>query len=230
MGVVYEAEQVSLGRRVALKVLPFAAAIDPKQRHRFHIEAQAAAQLHHPHIVPIFNVGCDQGIHYYVMQFVEGCSLAAILHELRHRNEGPFWLGQLSATVALEPTEAAPDSAAGTHAAGQAPTAAQEPSVADPDLNPSAGPEAVSTQNLGLTSDVGQPALPVTPIGPMHEDAAFCRNVARLGVEAADGAWIMPMAWASSIETSSRPTSWLTLTVHSGSRISGWREFPAISV
>ena len=82
MGVVYEAEQVSLGRRVALKILPFAAAIDPKQRQRFQIEAQAAAQLHHPHIVPIFGVGCDQGIHYYAMQFVDGRSLAAIIHEL----------------------------------------------------------------------------------------------------------------------------------------------------
>ena len=87
MGVVYEAEQVSLGRRVALKVLPFAAAIDPKQRQRFQIEAQAAAQLHHPHIVPIFGVGCDQGIHYYAMQFVEGRSLAAILRELRSSRE-----------------------------------------------------------------------------------------------------------------------------------------------
>jgi eukaryotic-like serine/threonine-protein kinase len=84
MGVVYEAEQVSLGRHVALKVLPFAAAIDPKQRQRFQIEAQAAAQLHHPHIVPIFSVGCDHGIHYYAMQFVEGRSLGAILHDLRH--------------------------------------------------------------------------------------------------------------------------------------------------
>ena len=84
MGVVYEAEQVSLGRHVALKVLPFAAAIDPKQRQRFQIEAQAAAQLHHPHIVPIFSVGCDHGIHYYAMQFVEGRSLGAMLHELRH--------------------------------------------------------------------------------------------------------------------------------------------------
>ena len=84
MGVVYEAEQVSLGRHVALKVLPFAAAIDPKQRQRFQIEAQAAAQLHHPHIVPIFSVGCDHEIHYYAMQFVEGRSLSAMLHELRH--------------------------------------------------------------------------------------------------------------------------------------------------
>ena len=89
MGVVYEAEQISLGRRVALKVLPFAAAIDPKQRQRFQIEAQAAAQLHHPHIVPIFGVGCEGGIHYYAMQFVEGRSLAAIVHDLRSSGDAP---------------------------------------------------------------------------------------------------------------------------------------------
>ena len=87
MAVVYEAEQISLGRRVALKVLPFAASIDPKQRQRFQIEAQAAAQLHHPHIVPIFGVGCDHGVHYYAMQFVEGRSLAAILEELRSNTD-----------------------------------------------------------------------------------------------------------------------------------------------
>jgi eukaryotic-like serine/threonine-protein kinase len=83
MGVVYEAEQISLGRRVALKVLPFAAAIDPRQRQRFQIEAQAAAQLHHPHIVSVFGVGCDRGIRYYAMHFVEGRSLAIIVHDLR---------------------------------------------------------------------------------------------------------------------------------------------------
>src|SRR5262249_47324015 len=53
MGVVYEAEQVSLARRVALKVLPFAATIDPRQLQRFKNEAQAAAQLHHTNIVPV---------------------------------------------------------------------------------------------------------------------------------------------------------------------------------
>jgi serine/threonine protein kinase len=91
MGVVYEAEQVSLGRRVALKVLPFAAALDPRHLQRFQLEAQAAAHLNHPHIVPIFAVGCDQGVHYYAMQLVEGRTLAVIirdLQQLRHSKDG----------------------------------------------------------------------------------------------------------------------------------------------
>jgi serine/threonine protein kinase len=83
MGVVYEAEQNSLGRRVALKVLPFAAALDPRQLQRFRIEAQAAAQLHHTSIVPVFAIGCERGVHYYAMQFIEGQSLAAVIDELK---------------------------------------------------------------------------------------------------------------------------------------------------
>jgi serine/threonine protein kinase len=85
MGIVYEAEQISLGRRVALKVLPFAAALDPKHLQRFKNEAQAAAQLHHTNIVPVFAVGCEQGVHYYAMQFIEGRTLAAVIQELRQR-------------------------------------------------------------------------------------------------------------------------------------------------
>ncbi len=83
MGIVYEAEQVSLRRRVALKVLPFAAALDSQQLHRFQIESQAAAQLHHTNIVPIFSVGCERGVHYYAMQYIEGQTLAALIHDLR---------------------------------------------------------------------------------------------------------------------------------------------------
>lgn len=87
MGVVYEAEQISLGRRVALKVLPMAAALDPRQLQRFRMEAQAAAHLHHSHIVPIYSVGCDQGIYYYAMQFVEGRSLEEVVAQLRNEYE-----------------------------------------------------------------------------------------------------------------------------------------------
>jgi eukaryotic-like serine/threonine-protein kinase len=87
MGVVYEAEQVSLGRRVALKVLPMAAGADTKQLARFQIEAQIAAALHHPHIVPIFAVGCDAGVHYYAMQLVQGRCLATVILERRRKAE-----------------------------------------------------------------------------------------------------------------------------------------------
>jgi serine/threonine protein kinase/cytochrome c-type biogenesis protein CcmH/NrfG len=83
MGVVYEAEQMSLGRRVALKVLPFASTLDPKQLQRFKNEAQAAAGLHHTNIVPVFATGCERGVHYYAMQYIEGQTLAQVIADLR---------------------------------------------------------------------------------------------------------------------------------------------------
>jgi WD40 repeat protein/serine/threonine protein kinase len=89
MGVVYEAVQISLGRRVALKVLPFAATLDPKQLQRFKNEAQAAAHLHHTNIVPVFGVGCERGVHYYAMQFIEGQTLAALIRHLRDESCEP---------------------------------------------------------------------------------------------------------------------------------------------
>jgi serine/threonine protein kinase len=83
MGVVYEAEQISLRRRVALKVLPFAATMDPRHLQRFHNEAQAAACLHHTNIVPVFFVGCERGIHFYAMQFIDGQPLSELIRQLR---------------------------------------------------------------------------------------------------------------------------------------------------
>ncbi len=88
MGVVYEARQKSLGRRVALKVLPFAAVLDRRQIIRFKNEAQAAAQLHHPHIVPVHSVGCDRGVHYYSMQFIDGQALDRAIDQLRKLRDG----------------------------------------------------------------------------------------------------------------------------------------------
>src|SRR5262249_14812293 len=78
MGIVYEAEQISLVRRVALKVLPLAAALDEKRLQRFKHEAQAAAHLHHTNIVPVFAIGCDRAVHFYAMQYIAGQSLAAV--------------------------------------------------------------------------------------------------------------------------------------------------------
>ncbi len=83
MGVVYEAEQISLKRRVALKILPFAAALDPRQLQRFKNEALAAAHLRHENIVPVHMVGEERGVHYYAMQCIQGRSLAHWIAELR---------------------------------------------------------------------------------------------------------------------------------------------------
>ncbi|HEY7309958.1 MAG TPA: serine/threonine-protein kinase [Gemmataceae bacterium] len=87
MGVVYEAEQISLRRRVALKVLPFAATMDPRHLQRFHNEAQAAACLHHTNIVPVFSVGCERGVHFYAMQFIDGQPLSDLIRQLRGREK-----------------------------------------------------------------------------------------------------------------------------------------------
>jgi serine/threonine protein kinase/WD40 repeat protein/Tfp pilus assembly protein PilF len=83
MGVVYEAEQVSLGRRVAVKVLPPHFSSDRQILERFRREARSAAKLHHTNIVPVFDVGQDGNTCYYAMQFIQGQSLDQILVELR---------------------------------------------------------------------------------------------------------------------------------------------------
>ncbi len=83
MGVVYEAEQVSLGRRVALKVLPWQAGREGTSLERFRREARASARLHHTNIVPVFEVGQDGDVQYYAMQFIQGQSLDLVIGELR---------------------------------------------------------------------------------------------------------------------------------------------------
>ena len=84
MGVVYEAIQLSLGRKVAVKVLPFTAALDPRHLERFRNEASAAAHLHHTNIVPVHAVGCERSVHYYAMQLIEGQSMSEVIRELRN--------------------------------------------------------------------------------------------------------------------------------------------------
>jgi WD40 repeat protein/serine/threonine protein kinase len=83
MGVVYEAEQLALGRRVALKVLPLHAAKDGSGLARFRREARAAARLHHTNIVPVHEVGEDGDQCYYAMQLIQGQPLDRVLDELR---------------------------------------------------------------------------------------------------------------------------------------------------
>jgi hypothetical protein len=108
MGVVYEAEQISLRRRVALKVLPFAATMDPRHLRRFQNEAQAAACLHHTNIVPVYYVGCERGVHFYAMQFIDGQPLSELIHQWRQAEKrAPVAVGEGTAAYQLPPEEAA---------------------------------------------------------------------------------------------------------------------------
>jgi serine/threonine protein kinase/WD40 repeat protein len=80
MGIVYEAEQISLKRRVALKVLRYGGS-GPEAMQRFRREAETVAELHHTNIVPIFAIGCEDDVHYYAMQFIDGSSLAQLAEQ-----------------------------------------------------------------------------------------------------------------------------------------------------
>ena len=86
MGVVYEAVQVSLSRRVALKVLGSGLGLTLKAVDRFRREAESAAKLHHTNIVPVYATGHEQGVHFYAMELIDGPSLDRVIRDLMSRD------------------------------------------------------------------------------------------------------------------------------------------------
>ena len=160
MGVVYEAEQESLGRRVALKVLATSALLDPQRVARFHREAKAAARLHHTNIVPVFGVGETQGIHYYVMQFIAGAGLDAVLEDVRRLQDGD---DGAAAKRSLSPHDL-------TSAVHDLHEKAAEPSI---DQGSSA-PVSSSTGGASVLSAASEPG------------SCYARSVAHVGVQVAE--------------------------------------------
>jgi tetratricopeptide (TPR) repeat protein len=193
MGIVYEAVQESLGRHVALKVLPFQSLADACQLERFRREARAAAMLHHTNIVPVFGVGEHEGVHYFAMQFIRGQALDSVLHELRGRRrgeatdpggfvEGPAFVGRcegegspdLTVTLAGGLMTGRFPGDAGAREARDALGEGQPPPAVPAGLTPggSGGP---TTEVFGARSEWGS-----------RSDMPYFRSVARVGVQVAE--------------------------------------------
>ena len=201
MGVVYEAEQQSLSRRVAVKVLPGVYLSSPKSLKRFRREARAAARLHHTNIVPVFGVGQQDGIHYYVMQYIEGQGLDEVLTELNLRRSTP------TGGAGGEPTE--PEDAgrrtgdhsaaevaqtlfwgrfaqtAGcTEGAGAAGPAPAEPDSSEPSNSTPAPAPGESDQTSSASRTAPRDRRPAE-LSPRAGDHHYWQSVAGIGVQVA---------------------------------------------
>jgi tetratricopeptide (TPR) repeat protein len=197
MGVVYDAEQESLGRRVALKVLA-SAATTPQQVRRFEREARSAAKLHHTNIVPVFGVGHEGGVYYYVMQFIPGQPLDTVLKEVRRlrrkglvRGETPARASAIDHEERPAATEVAltllgsmmpPDPSSERQPTDR--SAAVTATVTDPGDVEALALAAESTKQRvtsSSSSDVLSTATDLTGLGRPYAHA-----VARIGVQVAD--------------------------------------------
>jgi len=190
MGVVYEAEQESLGRRVALKVLSASALIDPHHVRRFEREARAAARLHHTNIVPVFGVGRQDGHHYFVMQFIAGLGLDVVLDDLRRlrggKSEAKKPVAQVGRVASLTGADVARSLLTGRFAADGPPG---DGSVTEPfeDVTPVTSPAAAANgppADSGATSALLPGSSEVSASsGP---DRQFYRSIARIGIQVAE--------------------------------------------
>lgn len=106
MGIVFEARQDSLDRRVAIKLLPMTAMLDTRQIARFKNESHAAGQLQHPNIVSVHGVGSERGIHYYAMQFIDGGGVDAWIQQKRDRADARSDDWRTAVELAVEAAEA----------------------------------------------------------------------------------------------------------------------------
>jgi eukaryotic-like serine/threonine-protein kinase len=173
MGIVYEAEQVSLGRHVALKVLPPQALVNPTYIARFQREAKAAARLHHTNIVPVYGVGQAGGVHFYAMQFIAGEGLDKLLYELRRLRHQQGGAGLFTSAV---PTE---DGLAQSLLTGRF---ASEPT---PPEQGKGSAEATQPEYHGPAAAPATESSSLTLSGA-GSGARYFRGIARIGMQAAD--------------------------------------------
>jgi hypothetical protein len=193
MGVVYEAEQMSLGRRIALKVLPFAAVFHERQLARFQNEALAAARLKHPNIVSVLTVGCDRGVHYYAMDLVEGQTLAQLVRD-----------PDVPGSTSYSAIGASPALGAGSALGAGLPTSAKPPTAGLPNTSETCGHEEVrgqrpahsdrhvhserpahSAHSADSCSTADTPPIAALSTSIDRSGPAWFRRVAAIGIQAA---------------------------------------------
>jgi serine/threonine protein kinase len=194
MGVVYEAVQQSLGRHVALKVLPQQSLAGSSHLERFQLEARAAARLHHTNLVPVFGVGSQEGVHYYAMQFIQGQGLDEVFEELRRLRGNPSAgiepVRSTRSETARSLTEAATHGLlTGRFAEGRVVEADLQNERASPDalaatVAEAGGPETGASRSAVSGSSGVSAQVELTGT---QAETRYYRSVARVGLQVAEG-------------------------------------------
>jgi serine/threonine protein kinase/WD40 repeat protein/predicted Zn-dependent protease len=212
MGVVYEAEQVALGRHVALKVLPLHAARDGSGLERFRLEARAAARLHHTNIVPVYEVGQDGDAYYYAMQFIPGQPLDQVLEEL----------GKLRLAGGAAAARRADPSAARTLLAGV-------PLASAPPAPDAAAPASTGTRRVTYYASVTRVGVQVAQaLDYAHREGVIHRDVkpSNLLLDADGRVWVTDFGLAKTDGTALTRTGDIVGTVRymAPERFNGWSD------
>ncbi len=192
MGIVYEARHVSLDRRVALKLLP-----GGRVGHEFAIElfmreARSAASLHHTNIVPVFDVGCTDEIHYYAMQLIEGAPLNDVVREVdRLRKSGAQGVGnpqsQSTAVAQLLMSTAAHESPSAFASRTQADGFASTVLSADSSAYVAGGnSKATDEEDSSSDSPLAEPTMPAQVNFDRLSNTQYTRLIAGLGLQVAE--------------------------------------------
>jgi serine/threonine protein kinase/tetratricopeptide (TPR) repeat protein len=147
MGFVYEARQVSLNRKVALKVLSGSLGLTTKAILRFQREAEAAAKLHHTNIVPIYATGEQDGAHYYAMELIEGPGLDQVISQMRAM--------QKSAAQENAPGAASPSAGTASGTPGPVDWVSRTMNFPPPDAAAGTTSDTHSSSSSSLTSGTG---------------------------------------------------------------------------
>jgi serine/threonine protein kinase/WD40 repeat protein len=224
MGIVYEAEQVALGRHVALKVLPLHAARDGSGLERFRQEAKAAARLHHTNIVPVYEVGQDGDAWFYAMQFIAGQPLDQVLDELRKFR---------AAGGGIEPPPPGAASAAHSLLAGLAapppPPSGPAPSPSSVTLPGNTEPSSVSSDRRAYYRSVARVGVQVAQaLDYAHKEGVIHRDVkpSNLLLDADGRVWVTDFGLAKTDGTALTQTGDIVGTVRymAPERFNGWSD------